>query len=86
MQDKDNQPVDYEEEEEKEIDPLENPNWKLYGLKSPIHTTIKFKDEFMNVTQDEYLAKQLKTKLSITDHILNDYAAAIKTGSISKRI
>ena len=36
------------EEEEVEIDPLENPNWKFFALKSPIHQGIKFKDEFID--------------------------------------
>ena len=38
------------EEEEEEKDPLENPHWKLYAFKSPIHSTHRIKDEFMQKT------------------------------------
>ena len=46
-----------EEPQEEVVDPLLNPNWEVYKLKSPIHTTEKFKDEFMDTVQDEYLEK-----------------------------
>ena len=62
---------------EKYTHPLENPNWKKEGFRSPIHTTDILRLEFRDEKLDNMLHESSRKRIVITDYVVKKYETEV---------